>query len=59
VYTSARSTDPILFEIREETEKIVKLATGTRNVSLLSPIRTGVLLYITLRALAMRHYSGG
>lgn len=59
VYTSARSTDPILFSLRDETEKIVKLATGTRNVSLLSPIRTGVLLYIALRALAMRHYSGG
>lgn len=57
VYQAARSTDPILMEIRERTEKLVKEATGTRNVSLLPPIRTGVLLYITLRALSKRHYA--
>lgn len=57
VYTSARSTDPVLLEIRAEMEKIVKQATGTRNVSLLPPIRTGVLLYIVLRALSKRHYT--
>lgn len=57
VYTAARSTDPVLMDIRARTEKLVKDATGTRNVSLLPPIRTGVLLYITLRALAKRHYA--
>lgn len=56
-YTSARSTDPVLMDIRARTEKLVKDATSTRNVNLLSPIRTGVLLYITLRALTKRHYA--
>jgi hypothetical protein len=58
VYTAARSTDPVLMEIRRLTENMVKEATGTRNVSLLPPIRTGVLLYIVLRSLAKRHYAG-
>jgi hypothetical protein len=57
VYTAARSTDPILMDIRQRTENLVKEATGTRNVSLLPPIRTGVLLYIVLRSLAKRHYA--
>ena len=57
VYQAARSTDPILGEIRQRTEQLVRDATGTRNVSLLPPIRTGVLLYITLRALSKRHYA--
>lgn len=58
VYTAARSTDPILMDIRQQTENLVREATGTKNVSLLPPIRTGVLLYIVLRSLAKRHYSG-
>jgi hypothetical protein len=57
VYTAARSTDPILMDIRARTEKLVRDATGTRNLSLLPTIRTGVLLYITLRALAKKHYA--
>lgn len=57
VYTAARSTDPILMMIRERTENLVRQATGTRNLSLLPPIRTGVLLYIVLRSLAKRHYA--
>lgn len=57
VYTAARSTDSVLLDIRIRTEKLVREATGTRNVSLLPPIRTGVLLYLTVRALAKRHYA--
>jgi hypothetical protein len=57
VYTSARSTDPVLLALREKTEAIVKLATGTRNATMLSPVRTSVLLYIVLRALTMKHYT--
>lgn len=57
VYTSARSTDPVLMTIRHDVETMVREATGTRNISLLPPIRTGVLLYIVLRSLAKRHYA--
>lgn len=58
VYTAARSTDPALMFLREEVEKIVKKATNTKNVSLLAPTRTGVLLYLVLRALCKNYYSG-
>lgn len=57
VYTAARSTDPVLYALRDRVEQLVKDATSTRNVSLLAPTRTGVLLYITLRALSKRHYA--
>lgn len=57
VYTAARSTDPILFSLRENMEAIVKQATATKSSSTLSPIRTGVLLYIVLRAITMKHYT--
>lgn len=56
VYTSARSTDPVLMGLRNKTEAIVKKATNSNNVSLLPPVRTGVMLYLVLRALTMRHY---
>lgn len=56
VYTSARSTDPVLLALRSKTETLVKLATGSNNVSLLPPVRTGIMLYIVLRALTMKHY---
>lgn len=58
VYTAARSTDVVLMELRSETEAIVKKATNTRNESLLAPIRTGVLLYLVLRALCKNYYAG-
>lgn len=56
VYMSSRSTDPALFSLREKTEKIVKMATGNKNASLIASVRTGVLLYIVLRTYTMRHY---
>jgi hypothetical protein len=57
VYTSSRSTDPELFHLRETAERIVGRATQNRNDSVIASIRTGVLLYVVLRAFTMRHYS--
>lgn len=59
VYMSSRSTDPVLFALREKVEGIVKNATGNKNSSLIASVRTGVLLYIVLRAMTMRHYNTG
>lgn len=56
-YMSARSTDPALFALREDMEKIIRKATDTKSNSLVASVRTGVLLYICLRTLTMRHYS--
>ncbi len=57
VYMSSRSTDPTLFSLREKVEKIVKQATGNKSESIVSSVRTGVLLYLVLRAFTMKHYS--
>jgi len=57
VYMSSRSTDAVLLSLREKAEKIVRLATNNRNESLISSIRTGILLYLVLRTFAMKHYT--
>lgn len=59
VYMSSRSTDPALFSLREKVETIVKHATGNKNDSVIAAVRTGVLLYLVVRAYTMRHYSSG
>lgn len=57
-YMSSRSTEQNLLEIRELVEKMVTLATKSKNESVVSSTRTGVMLYIVLRALTMKHYAG-
>lgn len=57
VYRSAKSTDPMLLKIREDCESIVEKATQLRNESVVASVRTGVLLYISLRAMTKRHYT--
>lgn len=57
IYMSSRSTDPVLLEIRKQCEDIISQATGIRSTSVLSAVRTGVLLYITLRAVTKGYYS--
>ena len=56
VYMSSRSTDEALFSLRSKTEKIVKMAITNKNDSVISSIRTGLLLYIVLRTLVKKHY---
>lgn len=57
VYMSSRSTDPSLMALREKTEKMASMATGSKSASTLASVRTGVLLYLVLRAFTMRHYT--
>lgn len=57
VYMSSRSVDGDLMMMREKARIIVKQATGSKNESLVASIRTGLLLYIVLRAFTMNHYS--
>lgn len=57
VYMSSRSTDPALLKIREQCETMVGKAISNKNNSVLSSVRTGVLLYITLRAMTKKHYT--
>lgn len=57
VYTSSRSTDPDLMELRRFTESIVRKAIETKTDSVIASVRTAVLLYIVSRAYTMRHWS--
>lgn len=57
VYMSSRSTDPSLMRIRGLAESIVVEATKNKNVSVIASVRTGIMLYVVLRALAMQFYS--
>jgi len=59
IYMSSRSTDPVLFALREKMETIVKKATGNKNPSIIASVRTGALLYIVLRAITMKYYNTG
>lgn len=57
-YTSSRSTDPYLLEMREITEKVIRPSVKTKTTSVVASVRTAVLLYIVLRAYTKRHYTG-
>lgn len=59
VYTSSRSTEPRLFELRDLSERIVKQAVKTKNPSVIASIKTSIMLYVVLRAYTMHYYSRG
>lgn len=59
LYTSSRSTDPSLLKMRDLSLKIVKKVVKSNNASLTASIRTGLMLYIVLRAFSMRYYTSG
>lgn len=56
LYTASRAANPLLLEIRDVGEKVVKKAVKTKNPSLVASIRTGVLLYVVLRTITMNHF---
>jgi len=58
IYVSSRSTDPDLLKLRELGGKIVLHATGKTNEQTTAAIRTGLMLYITLRTYTRHHYAG-
>lgn len=57
VYMSSRSTDLELLRVRDKAEAVVAKATGNKNDSIIASVRTGLLLYIILRAYSMHYYS--
>jgi hypothetical protein len=54
---ASRSSDPTVLKLRQYTEKLVRQSVTTRNGAVIASVRTGLLLYITLRALTKDHYS--
>lgn len=57
IYTSSRTTDELLLSIRKDVEEIVCKATKIKSGPTIPATRTGVMLYIILRAFTMKHYS--
>jgi hypothetical protein len=58
VYMASRMSDPTLLSCRDMSEKAVISATGLKNATTISALRTGLQCYIVLRVFAMEHYQG-
>lgn len=56
-YTSSRSTDPDLMELRILVEELIRPAVDSRTEAVVASVRTGLLLYLVSRAYTMQHYS--
>lgn len=56
-YTSAKSKDPELLDLRDNTADLIQLAIGHQSPQPLASLRTAVLLYIALRAYVKNHYN--
>jgi hypothetical protein len=54
---ASRSSDPTVLKLREYTEKMVMNSIKSRNPAVIASVRTGVLLYLTLRAMCKQHYA--
>jgi hypothetical protein len=57
IYMSSKSIEPDLLKIRDLAEWVVNQSVKTKNSSLVASTRTGLLLYICLRAYTMHKYS--
>lgn len=56
IYTSSRTKEPAILEVRERLEKIVFQAIRIKTPNILTTVRTGVWLYIILRVFTMSYY---
>lgn len=59
LYMSSRSTDPSLLKMRDLSMKVAKKAIRSSNTSLLSSVRTGIMLYLALRVFSMKYFTSG
>ncbi len=57
VYMSSRSSNPSLIKMREWGEIVIDRAIHIQNPSAIAAVRTGVMLYVVLRTIAMRFYT--
>lgn len=57
LYMASRMADPTLILCRDLAEKIVKEGANTNNATVIASLRTGVQMYLVLRALTMKYYT--
>lgn len=56
MYMASRMSDESLLRTKELSERVVTNAIHTKNASVVASVRTGVQLYLVLRAMAMQYY---
>lgn len=56
MYMASRMADQTLIKTKELAEKVVESAVNTKSPSTIASIRTGLQLYIVLRAMSMYYY---
>jgi hypothetical protein len=56
LYTASRSNNDILEQMKEITEKFVRKDVKIVNNANVAALRTGLLLYLVLRAMVKDHY---
>jgi hypothetical protein len=56
LYMASRSSDPVLLNMRDVGENIIKLGVKSKNPSVIASVRTGLFLYVILRTLTKDHY---
>lgn len=57
-YTSSRSTDSDILELRELVETVIRPAVESKTDAVVSSVRSGVLLYLVARAYTRSYYGG-
>lgn len=56
LYMASRMSDPVLLKTKDLADTIVAKSVKSKNASVLASVRTGIQLYIVLRAMAMNYY---
>lgn len=57
MYTSSRSTDPMLLELRKVGDVVISKTTSLKTPAKVASVRTGLMLYLILRTFTKGHYS--
>ena len=55
-YTSNKSTNPLLYKLRDHGDALVREMTGIKTRSTVSSMRTSLLLYIVIRVITMESF---
>lgn len=55
--TAPKTTNDLVFSMRDKTESIVRKAAKTKNATIIATLKTGICLYIIGRTFAMKHYA--
>lgn len=55
--TASKSNDPVVLQMRKDSERYVKKGCKVSNVAAAAGLRTGLILYLIIRTLTRQHYT--